>query len=300
MTAEMQPDWLDDTARYFSHPGQPRKCPACAALSLRVEWNIVDILTREAEVSLVCGACAIAQQLRIVLPPSVPEFCPLERMLSHGEAFFGQIAKLVESVREHEKILPAATWMIHPGWLMAGWSAMAYQWHPTSEAPPVLGLAFENPEVGREIFQCWINRHGHQDELDEIRISCIEGDVPGQDPGYSIHICPDPDNALVRATMEGVVLDMLPFTLLGQVRRFHPLEGESVALSRFKEEFARHQEFLLAPVERRDDGKLWAIPELGIIKTGILFRDISEIQAGDIDSPVLRVPLKLFPQKNDV
>jgi hypothetical protein len=95
----------------------------------------------------------------------------------------------------------------------------------------------------------------------------------------------------VRATAEGIALDMVPFTLLGQVRRMHPVAGESLSLSRFKTEFEAHQEFMLAPVVRRDDGNLWAIPELGIIKTTIQFRDVSEIGTGDIDEVVLRAPL---------
>jgi hypothetical protein len=36
------------------------------------------------------------------------------------------------------------------------------------------------------------------------------------------------------------------------------------------------------------NGKQWAIPELGIIKTTIAFRDVSEIGGDDIDAVVLR------------
>lgn len=289
MTLDPLKNWSAAAEVACSEPGKQVRCPSCRAVTLRAEWSIADINSREADVSLACDSCSVAQQLRIVLPSCVPEFYPWERMFTYGEAFFEQITKLVQSVHQHERILPSATWMIHPGWLMAGWYATSYQWHPTSEAPPILGLTFENPEIGKELFQSWIDKYGHQDELEEIRISLIEGDIPGQDSGYSIHICPDPSNSLVRATAEGIALDMVPFTLLGQVRRMHPVDGESVALLRFKEEFANHQEFMLAPVERRADGKLWVIPELGIIKRMIQFRDISDIHSDDIDSLVFRM-----------
>lgn len=288
MTTLPSPDWSAAANVACLQPGNSTGCPACGAVALRAEWSIADINSREADISLACDSCSAAQQLRVILPPSAPEFFPWERMFTRGELFWEQITRLVQSVQQHERIVPAATWMIHPGWLMAGWSAMAYQWHPTSDAPPILGITCENPAIGRELFQSWIAKYGHHDELEEIRISIVEGEIPGQDPGYSIHICPHPENSLVRATAEGIALNIVPFTLLGQVRRMHPLEGESEGLARFREEFEQHQEYLLAPVERRADGKQWAIPELGIIKRSILFRDVREITPGDIDAVVLR------------
>ena len=276
-----------------SHPNQLTRCPVCGESSLDIRWSIADIQTRDADVTLSCNGCSSSRTVRIVLPATASEFYPFGEILTHGDAFLEQVAKLIHSVQEYKRILRAATWMIHPGWLTAGWSAMAYQWHPTSEAPPVLGLSFDNADVGRQLFQSWIDDYGHHDELDEIRVSIIEGDIPGQDPGYSIHICPDPDNSLVRATAEGIALNMLPFTVLGQFRRMHPIPGVPLSLPQFQEEFERHQEFMLAPVTRREDGRLWAVPKLGIIKSVVHFRNVSQIEPGDLDEVIFRTPVPL-------
>ena len=45
-------------------------------------------------------------------------------------------------------------------------------------------------------------------------------------------------------------------------------------LARFKEEFEKHKEFLLAPTIHRADGNLYMEPMLGIIKNVIFFRQL--------------------------
>ena len=151
-----------------------------------------------------------------------------------------------------------------------------------------MGLVFENADAGKKLFRNWTERWDHMDELEEIRIAIIEGDLPDQNPGYSVHICADPENSLVRATAEGVVLKDIPVDLLGQVRRMHPVAGAAPLLLRFKEEFQKHGEFLLAPVTRRDDGQLWVDVESGIVKTVVHFRNATDIGEGDIDAVVFR------------
>ncbi len=66
----------------------------------------------------------------------------------------------------------------------------------------------------------------------------------------------------------------------------HPVPGSPPLLPRFKEEFAKHQEYLLAPVTRRGDGQLWFDVELGIVKHKIHFRHVSEMIDNDVDSVV--------------
>jgi len=66
-------------------------------------------------------------------------------------------------------------------------------------------------------------------------------------------------------------------------------------LPRFKEEFAKHKEYLLAPVLKGADGKLWARPELGIIKRQIHFRSIADIKPDDIDAAALVLPQLIRP-----
>lgn len=185
-------------------------------------------------------------------------------------------------------LLPSARLINAPFWEAANWCATAFQFHPTGECPPVLGIVFENAKVGREIFSEWVAEYGNQDRFEEVRVSIIEGNLPGQRPGYTVHICPDPVGLAARATAEGVVLEPGIF-LLGRVNRMNPLPESPSQLPRFKMEYERHREFLLAPVTRRSDGKLWTDVEFGLVKTSIQFRDISEITEIDIDSIALLI-----------
>lgn len=159
-----------------------------------------------------------------------------------------EVESLLSTVHVYEHLLPAVNWITHRLWDEASWSATTFCWHPTGDAPPVMGLVFDKADEARQLFRDWTRKHGNRDELEEIKITIIEGDVPGEKPGYSVHLCPDPENSLVRATGEGVVLHELPLALLGQVRRMNPIPGSTPLLPRFKEQFARHNEFLLAPV----------------------------------------------------
>ncbi len=71
----------------------------------------------------------------------------------------------------------------------------------------------------------------------------------------------------------------------------HPLPDEPRLLARFKEEFQRHQEYLLAPVTTREDGQRWVHVELGIVKHIIHFRQVLDIRNGDIDEVVVHSPI---------
>jgi hypothetical protein len=212
------------------------------------------------------------------------------------------IAKEAESiaarVQQHVKTMPAAAFTTHPLWAKAKWSATTYKWHPASETPPVMGLVFENVEAGLEIFREAERQMNHEDRFEEIRLSIIEGTVPGQEhrPGYSIHICADPDALAAHATFDDFVVDPSIVPFLGQWNRHYPVPGAPRLLARFKEEFETHKEFLLAPAIPRADGKLYMEPMLGIIKNVVFFRQLSDITTpDDTDAAALLLPQFVTP-----
>ncbi|MDZ7616655.1 MAG: hypothetical protein U1E05_06605 [Patescibacteria group bacterium] len=201
-------------------------------------------------------------------------------------------------VQRHVKTMPAAAFTTHPLWPEAKWSATTYQFHPTGEAPPVMGLVFENVEAGLEIFREAERQMNHEDRFEEIRISIIEGPVPGQEhrPGYSVHISADPDALCAHATMNDLVVDPSIVPFLGQWNRHYPVSGSPPMLARFKAEFEKHKEFLLAPTVRRADGNLYMEPSLGIVKNVILFRQLSDITAPfDTDAAAQSLPQFIVP-----
>jgi hypothetical protein len=259
------------------------KCPSCGATAVSGEWNLLSAKSREISVDLLCSACGARENIRIALPDGTAPCCLLERFPWVSQAIAKDVESLTADVRQHVKAMPAAAFTTHPLWAEAKWSATTYRWHPTSEAPPIMGLVFENIEAGLEIFREAQQQMNYEDQFDEIRLSIIEGVVSGQEhrPGYSVHICADPDALAAHATMEDFVVDPSVIPFLGQWNFHYPVPGAPPLLARFKEEFENHKEFLLAPAIRRTDGNLYMEPELGIIKNVIFFRQLSDISAPD-------------------
>ena len=204
---------------------------------------------------------------------------------------------VAERTRRYVQAMPAAAFTAHPLWSKARWSATTFRWHPNGEAPPIMGLVFEDAEAGKEIFREAERQMNHTDRFEEIRVSIIEGVVPGQEqqPGYSVHIGPDPEALAAHATADDLVLNPKIIPFLGQWNWHYPIPGMPAMLPMFKQEFEKHNKFLLAPAVRRSDGQLWFEPELGIIKNIIHFRDLSDIGPDDPDAGARVLPQLITP-----
>ena len=173
-------------------------------------------------------------------------------------------------------------------WNEAKWKGTFYIGFEGEE--PILGLAFENERVARKIFRTWHKRYGENDEYEELRISIIEGDIPGENSGYTVHIGPDPDAAIKRFKDAGYEFDVDDDILymVGRIHRMNPAEG-SHYLRWFKESYKKYKTFKLIPgVVDSSGNNLRPIFELRIRKGRIHFRDVDEIGRNDIDSVVLK------------
>jgi len=178
---------------------------------------------------------------------------------------------------EHKQV--AKQFCNSPLWREALWAATTFRWHPTGEAPPVMGLLFADWRKGVNLFRTWTDEFGNADEHDDIRVAIIEGNIPGQAPGYAVRISP------AQADWNPNRAEQPP---LGQVQRMHPLSHMPEMLMEFKREYLRHHEFLLAPVVQRDDNQLWFNANAGIIKRELVLRRASEIAEDEPDAIILR------------
>lgn len=275
--------WHRAALQAVQSPGSAVQCPTCHAKSTSAAWHLVDFKSRRTKIDLSCSSCETAANLEVTLPLDAPGFFPLERAALLSSAVQEQMAAIASRIRQHVQMMPAAAFTTHPLWAEARWSATTFQWHPTSEAPPIMGLVFDNAEAGKDIFREAERQMNHADRFEEIRVSIIKGPVPGQEhrPGYSVHICADPEALAAHATAEDFVVDPSIVPFLGQWNRHYPVPGMPALLPRFKQEFAKHKELLLAPVVRRPDGRLYTEPTLGIVKNVINFRHLSEIITPD-------------------
>ena len=166
-------------------------------------------------------------------------------------------------------------------WDAAGWKATAFFRDPEGVDPPGLGIVFEDIEAGKQIFSDWLERLGKVDRYDELRISVVEGDILGRDPGYSVHISSNPHHTAGRAQGLETALSGDTAVIICRVLRMNTEPG-SPHLSIFKTEFAKHKRYFLLPVSADLKPEL----EFEIEKTEVLFRNASEIKKNDLDAVV--------------
>jgi len=170
-------------------------------------------------------------------------------------------------------------------WNSAKWRATFFMHMPGR--PPVLGLAYKNENEAREIFQGWHERYGDNDEYEELRISIIEGEIEGEEPGYSVHVGADPETAVQRFRDAGYEFDSDLLMTISRINRMNPPPG-SKNLDMFKQLYRQYKTYYLAPGVVSDDGKQFKpLLNLGIYKSKVIFKQVGDIGENDIDSIVL-------------
>jgi hypothetical protein len=155
--------------------------------------------------------------------------------------------------------------------------------------PPVLGLAFLNEAAAKRIFQQWHERYGERDLFEELRVSIIEGEIIGEEPGYSVHIGIDVDNIVKRYREAGLSVDPEHdgFLTITRIHRMNPSPG-SRNLDLFKDAYRHYKTYTLIPAVLNPEGtNVKPILELGIYKSTIHFRKVEDIGPNDEDYIVL-------------
>jgi hypothetical protein len=166
-------------------------------------------------------------------------------------------------------------------WNEAQWSATAFFHDPEGRDLPLLGLVFGNIEAGKKIFRNWVERLGTRDRFEELTVAIIEGDILGEEAGYSMHVSSDPFNTERRLRAEGLSVDWDRAVLLSRFKRMSQTPGSS-HLNLFKTAFQEHKRYLLVPVTVLAD----PILDLAVEKSEIHFRLASEIAPTDPDAVV--------------
>lgn len=168
-------------------------------------------------------------------------------------------------------------------WDAAKWSATFFV--TADNAPPMLGLAFKNEAEAKKIFEGWRQRFGVADHKEELRISIIDGPIEGEDDGYTVHICLNPDGIFRRMEEMGMRPKQDLFLMVSRFNRMTPSNGmENV--ERFRASLEQHKEYFLIPGVLSDDRKnLESFSELGIRKKNITFTHSSKV--GDHDPDVI-------------
>lgn len=172
-------------------------------------------------------------------------------------------------------------------WNKAQWKGTAYFFDLAGMEPPTIGFFFENKSAAEEIFRGWHERLGDIDEYNELRISIIEGDIPGEENGYSVVVSTNIENVYKRADDAGIDLPEPYVMIISRKHRMNPAP-ESKSLEMFKELYKRFGSYFLVPVIRVED-KL--VPGIGLKlhKREINIRHASEITSKN-DPDCLVIP----------
>ena len=162
-------------------------------------------------------------------------------------------------------------------WQQAQWKATAYVHDRQGLEPPWLALVFQDRKSSIKIFEQWLERLGACDSYNELRISIIEGDIPGEDNGYTVHISANVENILKRAADQGIDIPSPYVTIFSKFNRMNP-GPKSRNLDIFKERYKRFGSFFLISATSSPSGIL-INQRLRIQKRDVLFRNVAEISS---------------------
>lgn len=164
-------------------------------------------------------------------------------------------------------------------WDKASWMGTAVL--SDQKSAPYLGLLFENREAAIKIFEQWNKDFGHKDLYEEIRIAVIEGDIPGQEYGYTIHITTNQENLVEKCRKLKLSEMHTLFAIISRFRRM-PTDRNNQNMEKLREEVERFLSYKIIPVYMSDNG-LEPLFEYEIEKTEIYFRKVNEISDDDVD-----------------
>ena len=88
-----------------------------------------------------------------------------------------------------------------------------------------------------------MNIHKHIGKIDQeelIRIAIIEGEIEGQDSGYSVHITSNHHVAIKNAESRTKGLPLAHTMFASRIHRMNPAPG-SIYLSTFKKHYLQHK-----------------------------------------------------------
>lgn len=170
-------------------------------------------------------------------------------------------------------------------WDKAKWGGTVYGYHLGATMPPFLGLLFENPDIGKEIFCRWKKRIGDIDTHELIRISIIEGDIQKEPKGYSVFVGTNLNAVLSIAKIKGHNIDK-HVLMTGRFHRMTPPQ-DSQNLPVFKQNYSKRGEYIFLPAIITKSG-IEPIFDLGIKKKSINFLVASELKENDLEYVVLK------------
>jgi tetratricopeptide (TPR) repeat protein len=157
-------------------------------------------------------------------------------------------------------------------WDKANWKGIMYMYAPTSDEPPVMGLLFEDPEMGEKIFKGWQEKYGSVDTDESVRIAIMR----------------DIDNEFPADYRVGISANIKSFVskghLVASATRIHTMNPETkINLHNFLKQYKKVGSFRLALAAFNADGKVMVHHYLGLYKNELTIKTPSELTDNDPD-----------------
>lgn len=169
-------------------------------------------------------------------------------------------------------------------WNKARWQGVAVL--SDGKSAPYLGLLFEDKKAAIKIFEQWNRDFGHKDIYEEIRISIIEGDIPEEKHGYTVHITTNQENLASKCKQINVQIDETIFAVVSRYRRIE-ITKDNRNMEVFREEFERYLSYKIIPVYMHEM-VLEILLDYEIEKTEIYFRKVEDISNDDVDAVCIK------------
>lgn len=169
-------------------------------------------------------------------------------------------------------------------WNKANWIGTAIL--SDNKSAPYLGFVYQDRDAAIKIFEQWNSEFGHRDVYEEIRIAVIEGDIPGQEQGYTIHITTNQENLKSKCKKLNLPATQVLFAIISRFRRM-PTEPGNRSIAIFREEFERFLSYKIIPIYANENS-LEPLFEYEIEKTEISFKQANEIASDDIDAACVK------------
>ncbi|MGU3470853.1 toll/interleukin-1 receptor domain-containing protein [Paenibacillus sp. D51F] len=199
-----------------------------------------------------------------------------------------QLGKLRPLPAKERKSLFITTPIDLESWDKAIWRGAAFLMDVDDEEPPCLLLPYSKEYYAKKIFKDWISIYGKEDKFDELRVAIIEGDIPGEDTGYTIHISSNIDRAAKRMEEQGFEFEESLLMSISRMQRANPTDNFKM-LNIFKTRFQKHKKYFLMPaVLDEKNRRIKPLTEYRILKQELIFRHVSEIGEHDIDTVVIQ------------
>lgn len=197
-----------------------------------------------------------------------------------------ELGKLKPLPEKERKSLFVSTPIDIEKWDKAGWKGTGFLLDPEERNIPYFLLVFSSENEAKKIFKEWQENYGKEDLNNEIRISIVEGDIQGEEKGYSISITPNYDQVTKRMIEMGMEGELI--LGISRTQRSIPKDNFKV-FNLFKEQYKKNRKCYLIPAYHNSEkNEFKPFYEYQILKSNLEFRNIKDISMDDIDYGVFR------------